>query len=97
MKNRGGNGMACSRGSGTGDVVLRGSSSGAPRSRQGGSGPLRSFSSTPMVSPRKTRHQIGVWIGKDQAVTKRKGERGHLCVLSPSRQNTEQVMGKTVS
>jgi hypothetical protein len=97
MKNMSGSGLAWSRGSGTGDVVLRGSSSGALRSRQGGSGSLRSFSSMPMVSPRKTRHQIGVWIGKDQAVTKRKGERGHWCVLSPSRQKTEQVMGKTVS
>jgi hypothetical protein len=43
MKNRGGGGRAWSRGSGMGDVVLRGSSSGAPRSRQGGSGPLRSL------------------------------------------------------
>jgi hypothetical protein len=81
-----------------GDVVLRGPSSGAPRSRQGGSGlPLRSFSSAPMVSPRKTRHQIGVWVGKDQATTMRKGGRGHWCVLSPLRQITEQVRGKTVS
>jgi hypothetical protein len=80
-----------------GDIVLRGSSSGAPRSRQGGSGPLRSSSSAPMVSPRKTRHQIGVWIGKDQATTMRKGERGHWCVLSPLRQITEQVRGKTAS
>jgi hypothetical protein len=76
-----------------GDVVLRGSSSGALRPRQGGSGPLRSSSSAPMVSPRKTRHQ---WIGKARLRTKEKGKKGHWCVLSPSRQNTEQVMGKTV-
>jgi hypothetical protein len=97
MKNRGGGGRAWSRGSGMGDVVLRGSSSGAPRSQQGGSGPLRSSSSAPMVSPMKTRHQIGVWIGKDQATTMRKGGRGHWCVLSPLRQITEQVRGKAVS
>jgi hypothetical protein len=49
-----------------GDVVLRGSSSGAPRSRQGGSGPLRSSSSALMISPKKTRHQIGERIGKSR-------------------------------